>query len=116
MKEASSFFKVLADESRIQMLWLLLNHQELCVCDFMEVLEITQSKASRHLRKLHSAGLVSDRRAGLWIYYKLRPMTDDFAQNFLATLNATLAYRKEAAELLKKLNAWLEKKDQDSCR
>ncbi len=67
MKEAASFFKVLADEARVKMLWLLLNHKELCVCDFMEVLEITQSKASRHLRKLYSAGLVSDRRAGLWI-------------------------------------------------
>jgi len=116
MKEAASFFKVLADEARIQMLWLLFNHQELCVCDFMEVLKITQSKASRHLRKLHSAGLVSDRRAGLWIYYSLKPVTDDFVRAFLETLSTNLARRHKATELLKKLDTWLKQKDQDSCR
>jgi DNA-binding transcriptional ArsR family regulator len=116
MKEAASFFKVLADEARIQMLWLLFNHQELCVCDFMEVLGITQSKASRHLRKLHNAGLVSDRRSGLWIYYSLKPVANDFVQTFLETLNSTLARRHEAAELLKKLDRWLEQKEQNSCR
>ncbi len=64
MKRAASFFKVLADEARLKMLWLLLNHRELCVYDFMAVLDITQSKASRHLRTLYNASLISDRRAG----------------------------------------------------
>jgi ArsR family transcriptional regulator len=116
MKETASFLKVLADEARVRMLWLLFNHQELCVCDFMEVLEITQSKTSRHLRKLYSAGLVSDRRSGLWIYYSLKPGANDFVRAFLETLKSTLARRQEAAELLKKLNRWLKQKDQDSCR
>jgi DNA-binding transcriptional ArsR family regulator len=44
------------------MLWLLFNHEELCVCDIMEALGITQSKASRHLSTLRHAGLVTDRR------------------------------------------------------
>ena len=57
MKEPAQFFKVLADESRLKMLWLLFNRQELCVCDVMAVLEITQSKASRHLAALRNAGL-----------------------------------------------------------
>jgi ArsR family transcriptional regulator len=116
MKEAASFFKVLADEARLQMLWLLFNHQELCVCDFMAVLEITQSKASRHLRTLYGAGLVSDRRSGLWIYYSLRPVIDDFARAFLETLRSKLAGRKDAADLLKKLDAWLAQKDPVSCK
>jgi ArsR family transcriptional regulator len=115
MKQAASFFKVLADEARLNMLWLLLNHGELCVCDFMAVLEVTQSKASRHLRTLFNAGLVTDRRAGLWIYYTLRPATDDFERAFLETLSSTLAPRQEAVELLKKLAVWLEKKDRTSC-
>ena len=74
MKDTAEFFGVLADEARLKMLWLLFNHRELCVCDFMEVLGITQSKASRHLRILYRAGLVTDRRDGLWVYYALRPL------------------------------------------
>ena len=72
MKEAARFFKALSDESRLKMLWLLLNHRELCVCDVMAVLEITQSKASRHLAALRHIGIATDRREGLWSYYSLR--------------------------------------------
>ena len=106
---------IFADEARLNMLWLLLNHGELCVCDFMAVLEVTQSKASRHLRTLFNAGLVTDRRAGLWIYYSLRPADDDFVRAFLETLRSSLSNRQEAIELLKKLNTWLEQKEQNSC-
>ena len=115
MKKTAAFFKVLADEARLNMLWLLLNHRELCVCDFMAVLEVTQSKASRHLRILYNAGLVTDRRAGLWIYYSLQPAADDFVRTFLETLSSTLASRQEAVDLLKKLDIWLEQKDQTKC-
>jgi ArsR family transcriptional regulator, arsenate/arsenite/antimonite-responsive transcriptional repressor len=45
--------------------------EELCVCDIMGALGITQSKASRHLRYLFNAGLVTDRREGLWMYYRI---------------------------------------------
>jgi len=116
MKEAASFFKVLSDEARLQMLWLLFNRPELCVCDITAVLEITQSKASRHLRTLYNAGLVSDRRSKLWIYYSLRPAADDFTRAFLETLRAHLAVRKDATGLLDKLEAWLAQKDQTTCK
>ncbi len=115
MKKAASFFKVLADESRLKMLWLLLNHRELCVCDFMEVLDVTQSKASRHLRVLFNAGLVNDRRTGTWIYYSLQPVPDDFVRPFLEKLRSALAEREEAVELLKKFEGWLDRKDRASC-
>jgi ArsR family transcriptional regulator len=116
MKKAASFFKVLADEARLKMIWLLFNYGELCVCDFMEVLEITQSKASRHLRTLYNAGLVIYRREGLWVHYSLQPGADDFVRAFLETLSSKLAARQEAVELKKKLDNWLEKKGQTSCK
>lgn len=47
LRDVAQFLKVLADETRIQILWLLFNHPELCVCDIMKALGITQSKASR---------------------------------------------------------------------
>ncbi len=110
MREVASFFKVLADEARLRMLWLLFHHRELCVCDFIEVLEITQSKASRHLRILHRAGIVTDRREGLWIYYSLRPLQGDLAKGQLNKLRSHLSNLPEAARLLKKLSAWLRRK------
>ena len=110
MRQAAQFFKVLADEARLQMLWLLFNHDELCVCDFMEVLDITQSKASRHLRTLFHAGLVADRREGLWAYYSLRPVEDDLARAHLETLETELARREDAGRLIDTLSDWLERK------
>ena len=71
MKKEARFFKSLADETRLKILWLLSGTEELCVCDIMEVLGITQSKASRHLRYLYHLGWVTDRRDGLWMNYRL---------------------------------------------
>jgi ArsR family transcriptional regulator, arsenate/arsenite/antimonite-responsive transcriptional repressor len=110
MKEASQFFKALADESRLKMLWLLFNRRELCVCDVMAVLDITQSKASRHLAALRHIGIASDRREGLWSYYSLRAVEDELAREHLKLLRSTLAKRPDARQLMAKLNAWLETK------
>jgi ArsR family transcriptional regulator len=71
MRELAGIFRALADETRLQMMGLLLRHREVCVCEFVDVLGITQSKASRHVRYLLHAGLVEDRRAGLWVYYRV---------------------------------------------
>jgi ArsR family transcriptional regulator len=111
MRDAAQFFKVLADEARLKILWLLFNHRELCVCDFMETLGITQSKASRHLITMRHAGLVTDRKDGLWSYYTLRPVEDDLAKRHLNVLRATLAQRNDAAPLLAKLHTWLQTKN-----
>jgi ArsR family transcriptional regulator, arsenate/arsenite/antimonite-responsive transcriptional repressor len=116
MKEAARFFKVLSDESRLKMLWLLFNHRELCVCDIMAVLEITQSKASRHLAALRHIGIATDRREGLWAYYSLCPTEDELAKNHLKLLRKTLASYPNAEPLLEKLNSWLKEKSRgESC-
>ena len=110
MRDVASFFKVLADEARLKMLWLLFNSRELCVCDFIEVLGITQSKASRHLRILYRAGIITDRREGLWVYYALRPLQDGLVQSHLDTLRTHLANQPDAARLLEQLSTWLRHK------
>ena len=71
MKTEARFFKSLSDETRLKILWLLSGAEELCVCDVIKVLGITQSKASRHLRYLYHLGWVTDRRDGLWMNYRL---------------------------------------------
>ena len=116
MKDTAEFFGVLADEARLKMLWLLFNHRELCVCDFMEVLGITQSKASRHLRILYRAGLVTDRRDGLWVHYALRSMEPGLERDQLSSLRAHLAGHPAAGELLERLSAWRDRNRTESRR
>ena len=116
MKEAARFFKVLADDSRLKMLWLLYNREELCVCDIMAVLDITQSKASRHLATLRNVGIVVDRRDGQWSYYSLCPVEDKLAEEHLKLLKTSLSKRPDARQLIIKLNTWLKEKEQSfSC-
>jgi ArsR family transcriptional regulator len=111
VQDAAQFFKVLADDARLKMLWLLFHHKELCVCDLMAALEITQSKASRHLSTLRHAKLVTDRKDGLWSYYALCRPVDALAREHLALLKRTLAARPDAPALLAGLDRWLKSKN-----
>ena len=110
MRDAAQFFKILADEARLKIIWLLFHHDELCVCDIMAVLGITQSKASRHLATLKHAHLVTDRKDGLWSHYALRPAEDALAKTHLALLRRSLAGKVDAVSLLKTLQRWLDGK------
>ena len=56
---------------RLRILYLLHAHKEMCVCDLAEVLELTDSAVSQHLRKLKDRNLVKNRRKGQTIYYSL---------------------------------------------
>ncbi|RED76043.1 ArsR/SmtB family transcription factor [Cohnella phaseoli] len=63
-------FKLLADKTRLTIL-ALLKEKEMCVCDIMDELGVSQSSTSQHLRKLKSAGMVTETRRGQWVYYSL---------------------------------------------
>ena len=56
---------------RLKILYLLHAHKEMCVCDLAEVLELTDSAVSQHLRKLKDKNIVKTRRKGQTIYYSL---------------------------------------------
>jgi ArsR family transcriptional regulator, arsenate/arsenite/antimonite-responsive transcriptional repressor len=110
MKNEARLFKSLAEETRLKILWLLKSQEELCVCDIMRVIGITQSKASRHLRYLYHLGLVSDRRDGLWMYYSLSVTPGSQGDKLLKVLDDLLASLPEAKALRERLNQWLEEK------
>ncbi|MCX7679065.1 MAG: metalloregulator ArsR/SmtB family transcription factor [Spirochaetes bacterium] len=61
--------KALSDETRLRIYAMLISH-ELNVNDIVEILHISQPGASRHLKILAEAGLLSSRRDGLWVFYK----------------------------------------------
>jgi ArsR family transcriptional regulator, lead/cadmium/zinc/bismuth-responsive transcriptional repressor len=66
----SELYKALADETRIKILYLL-SQQELCVCDLAFLLETTLPAVSHHLRLLRTLRLVSSRRDGKMVFYRL---------------------------------------------
>ena len=68
-----TLFKCLADDTRARMTQLIAQEGELCVCELTAALEESQPKISRHLAQLRSSGLLQDRRAGQWVYYRLHP-------------------------------------------
>lgn len=68
-----SFHKCLADETRLRMVLLIVDQNELCVCELISALQISQPKISRHLALLRQNGLLLDRRQGQWVYYRLNP-------------------------------------------
>lgn len=70
-KEQSKFFKALADETRMRILRLL-EVREMCVCEIMVALDLTQPTASHHLGILENADLISSRKEGRWVFYSLR--------------------------------------------
>lgn len=74
-------FKGLADQNRLRIVNLLLR-DELCGCDIQYVLDLSQSNVSRHLNYLKRAGLVTDRRDGYRVFYRLAGM-DEALRAFL---------------------------------
>jgi ArsR family transcriptional regulator len=83
----AGLFAALADTTRLRLLNLMAG-REVCVCYFVEILRQGQPKISRHLAYLRRAGIVSARREGKWMHYRITPPTDTSAASIL---NATLA-------------------------
>ena len=78
-----SLFSSLANDTRLRCLMLLLRQGELCVCELTHALGISQPHVSRHLALLRESGLVADRRAGLWVYYRINPDLPDWVTSVL---------------------------------
>ncbi|MFQ6039954.1 MAG: ArsR/SmtB family transcription factor [Candidatus Poribacteria bacterium] len=90
MRELVKVFKALSDETRIRLLKLLFE-REVCVCELMQALNMTQSRVSRNLGILKDAGLVKDRRDGLWAFYSLdRKSFNQYAAPILGLLDGWL--------------------------
>lgn len=70
MREVAKIFKALSDETRLRILNLLIE-RECCVCEVMQVLELSQTRASRNLGVLYDAGLLRLRKEGLWSLYSI---------------------------------------------
>lgn len=92
--DVERFFQALGDKTRLRLLNLM-GDQEICVCYFVEILGQPQPKISRHLAYLRSAGIVSPRREGKWMHYRI-----------------TMPAHRGAAQVLQQTLEWL-KDDRD---
>lgn len=108
MEKLLNALKALSDETRLRILNLLYE-KELCVCDIMQALQISQAKASRHLIYLKNAGLVKDRKYAQWAYYSMYKVEQmKFIDNLVYdNLRNLEPYKKD----MENLNEWLKQKN-----
>lgn len=66
-----AFYKCLSEDTRLKCLLLITLKGELCVCDLISALQLSQPKVSRHLAELRKCGILSDQRRGKWVFYQL---------------------------------------------
>ena len=71
MDDALTMTKALADGNRIRVVMALSEREELCACQITELLGVTGATASRHLSILTNANLISTRKSGRWVHYRL---------------------------------------------
>lgn len=114
MKKTAQLFKALSDETRLRIL-ALLTRGELCVCDLMATLDLPQSTVSRHLAYLRNAGLVEDRRQGVWMYYRLAEEEGEFRRQLQALLQAHLAELPQGQADRAALDSYLLRKEESAC-
>ncbi len=103
MKKFIKVMKALSDPSRVKIIKML-QHKEMCVCEIREALEIAQSTASKHLKVLEEAGLVTYRKDGLWVNYSLSDGSDSpFAATMLGNIRHWLEDDAAVAGLSKRI-------------
>jgi ArsR family transcriptional regulator len=92
--DLARLFAALSDRTRLRLLNLI-GESEVCVCFFVEILGQSQPKVSRHLAYLRNAGIVSARRQGRWMHYRIQRPSGAAA----AILDAVLASFKSDKEM-----------------
>ncbi|MDD5311952.1 MAG: metalloregulator ArsR/SmtB family transcription factor [Dehalococcoidia bacterium] len=103
MNKLTRILKALSDETRLRILNMLFE-RECCVCELLQVLEISQPRASHHLSILYAAGLLKLRRQGLFSNYSIDWETmDDYAADLVKAAHKGLAGNLLAQDDLKKL-------------
>ena len=96
-------FKALADHTRLRLINLI-GDDEVCVCFFVEILKTNQPKISRHLAYLRRAGIVTARREGIWMHYRIATPKDENAAKVLMNVREWLANDTSMLEDRKRLD------------
>lgn len=106
--------RVLCDATRVRIL-AALRGGELCVCELVDALEISQSTLSSHLQVVRQAGLVDTRKQGRWVYYTLQPGQAELLESIFAHHAKTLAADKVLKADARRLKKRLCLREQGAC-
>jgi ArsR family transcriptional regulator len=90
----AGLFAALADPTRLRLLNLMAG-REVCVCYFVEILDQSQPKISRHLAYLRRTGIVAARREGKWMHYRITQPAEAAQAIVLDAVLASLAADKQ---------------------
>jgi ArsR family transcriptional regulator len=105
--------KALADGNRMRVVAALLRHDELCVCQIVEMLRLATATVSRHMSILQKARLVQSRKDGRWVYYRL---AEPFSQPLRIWLLESLSDSQQIVADQVLLETILSCQPEDVCR
>jgi ArsR family transcriptional regulator len=91
-------FQMLGDATRLRAMALIAANGELCVCELVAALDLSQPKISRHLTALKNAGLVTSRRDAQWVYHALAADLPKWQQQAIAAALAGVAKEQAVTE------------------
>ncbi|WP_405102835.1 ArsR/SmtB family transcription factor [Oceanobacillus sp. FSL H7-0719] len=78
IEKAAVILKLLGDKTRLTMMKLMDNHA-CCVCEFVEIFQISQPAISQHLRKFKDLGLIEEDKKGQWIFYSINKTNEYYS-------------------------------------
>ncbi len=84
--DATNFFSLLSDELRRRILVLLMSEDELCVCELFFALDAIQPRVSRHLALMRETGMLSQRKRGRWVHYRIASQVPLWAHRILVAM------------------------------
>jgi len=103
MRKFIKVMKAVSDPSRIKIMKML-QRRVMCVCEIQALLGTAQSTASKHLKILEEAGLITSYKDGLWVNYTLTDGTDSpYAANLIGNLKHWLEDDPGIEALIEKL-------------
>jgi ArsR family transcriptional regulator len=115
MNNYTEVFKALSDETRLRIMRLLaITNRQVCVCEFVDALELPQYQVSKHLNVLKNADLVDGERRGTWVYYSPLKESSSFNIQLFQLLKEQLS---DSIFLLdaERLKQRMELRDGDTC-
>ena len=103
MKDLTRAAQALSDETRLRILNIM-SLKECCVCEVMQALDISQTRASRNLRILDNSGFLTMRSDGLYTLYALKKAgKDSFITDLLAAVKTTMQHNQTAKKDIERL-------------
>lgn len=93
IENMSALLKIVGDKTRLTILGYL-KEKELCVCDLVDLLGMSQPGISQHLKKLRVAGIIHERREGTWAYFRLNTELEPYLTQIIKAIPSQAANLK----------------------